>query len=383
MVGEQKQMTPRQRMLAAYRGELPDFTPVAPEFWYYVPARVLGLDMIRFEREVEHWEALLKTFTYYQTEGWGIIAPAVPTDSTSAEEWTDIGNGRFQSVVTTKNPLGEIRASSIFDPVEPSWIIEHPVKDLDRDWPVYVQSTLGNPEQADYSKIDRALDRVGESYLLEVYCGGFFLDYIAAGRQGGMEQTIFDLYEHEEFFADFQQQYIDYIRCLVRSIFKNSKAESVFIGACWSCCSLTGPNLWRKWEKPLLTAAAEAAHESGGLLHVHLHGEVMDVLDELHECGIDCICPFERPPGGDVTDLGAVRKALQGKTTMNGNVHTVETLIRGSAQDVYDEVEQIFRDWGPDRRRLILGTGDQVGLETPDENIAAMIEAGRKLGKNY
>ena len=28
-------------MLAAYRGELPDTVPVAPEFWYYLPARLL------------------------------------------------------------------------------------------------------------------------------------------------------------------------------------------------------------------------------------------------------------------------------------------------------------------------------------------------------
>ena len=30
-----------------------------------------------------------------------------------------------------------------------------------------------------------------------------------------------------------------------------------------------------------------------------------------------------------------------------------------------------------DYNRLIIGTGDQVGWETPDENIWAMIEAGR------
>ncbi len=45
-------MTPKQRMLAAYRGQLADMVPVAPEFWYYLPARLMGVDMIRFEREI-------------------------------------------------------------------------------------------------------------------------------------------------------------------------------------------------------------------------------------------------------------------------------------------------------------------------------------------
>jgi uroporphyrinogen-III decarboxylase len=105
------------------------------------------------------------------------------------------------------------------------------------------------------------------------------------------------------------------------------------------------------------------------------------VLADLAESGADCICPFERPPGGDIGDLTEVRDALADRVTMNGNVHTVETLIRGTPADVRREVEDIFESWRPDLRRLILGTGDQVGRETPDENIAAMIEAGRDLGR--
>ena len=45
------------------------------------------------------------------------------------------------------------------------------------------------------------------------------------------------------------------------------------------------------------------------------------------------------------------------------------------------EVEDILANWRPDLRRLILGTGDQVGRETPEENLAAMIETGRELGR--
>ena len=29
----------------------------------------------------------------------------------------------------------------------------------------------------------------------------------------------------------------------------------------------------------------------------------MGILQELADLGLDCICPFERPPGGDATDL--------------------------------------------------------------------------------
>jgi uroporphyrinogen-III decarboxylase len=93
---------------------------------------------------------------------------------------------------------------------------------------------------------------------------------------------------------------------------------------------------------------------------------------------LDCICPFERPPGGDITDLLEVRQVLADKTTFNGNVSTVETLIKGAPDDVRREVMEILEAF-TDSRRLIIGTGDQVGSETKDENIFAMIDTVRKF----
>ena len=90
-------LTPKQRMLAASRGELPDTVPVAPEFWYYLPARLLGVDMVRFEREIPLWEALLKTFRHYGTEGWGAVFTSIPApDVKSTERWTELADGRFE-----------------------------------------------------------------------------------------------------------------------------------------------------------------------------------------------------------------------------------------------------------------------------------------------
>ncbi len=65
---------------------------------------------------------------------------------------------------------------------------------------------------------------------------------------------------------------------------------------------------------------------------------------------------------------------------MNGNVHTVETLIRGNPEKVRGEVREIL-DAFRGNPRLILGTGDQVGRETPEENIIAMIEEGKLSGR--
>jgi uroporphyrinogen-III decarboxylase len=106
----------------------------------------------------------------------------------------------------------------------------------------------------------------------------------------------------------------------------------------------------------------------------------MKVLPDLISLGLDCICPFERPPGGDVTALKAVASAIDGRVTFNGNIHTVATLIRGTPADVRREVLEILEVFDGSHR-LIIGTGDQVGWETPDENIYSMIDTVRQYGK--
>jgi hypothetical protein len=375
-------MTPRQRMLAAYRGQVVDTVPVAPEFWYYYPAKLLGVDMVTFQREVPLWEALHKTFKHYGTEGWGAVFASVPAPDVSGEStWEDLGEGRFQSRSTLHTPCGTLTSCARYDIHEPSWGVEAPIKDFAADWPAYRAASLGSIPDADWSPVNRALQTVGEDYLLEFWLGVPFFDYIATPREGGLQQGIFDLMEHETFFEELHEVYTDYMVRLARAACAHTDAESFCIGCAWSCVSLIGPHLWRRWDKPVIRAVADEVHAAGKLLHIHYHGKCHDVLADLGECGADCVCPFERPPGGDITDLAEVRRLLADRVTVNGNVHTVETLIRGSVEDVRREVAEIFEQWGPDKRRLILGTGDQVGYETPDENVWAMIEAGRELGQ--
>ena len=375
-------LTARERMIAAYEGRPADTVPVAPEFWYYVPARLLGLSMIEFQQEIPHWQALLETFRHYQCEGWGIVAPTAPPDFGGARrsETRAIGSDQFEVRTTIEAEGRRLESRTVLDAHEPAWSTERPIKDFDADWPVYERMTLVPPQELDWRPVQEALDKVGEEYLLEVYVGCPFVDFAGGPREGGLEQVIFDLCDRETQMEALRDRYVENVVGKIREAFANTTARSIFVGSGWSSISLLSPAVWRRWERPVLEAAVRATHECGGIVHHHFHGRCMPVLGELADIGVDCICPFERPPGGDVTDLPLVRDTLGDQVTFNGNVHTVETLIRGAAQDVRDQVAEILDVFG-DSPRLIVGTGDQVGVETPDENIHAMIDAARSYGK--
>ncbi len=379
-------MTPKQRMLNAYRGVPNDRPAVAPEFWYYYPAKLLGVDMMTFSREVPFHLALKKTFEHFGCEGWGAAFAGPPNDRV---KWRHrdvrLDDRTLESHVELETPAGTLTSSTHMDRDEPGWTVERPLKDIRRDLAAWEIATFGGDFAAlDVAPLIRQRNEVGESYLLEVWVGVPFFDTWAGAREGGFEAGIYDFLDPEltPLLERLRARHEEYMVAMARALCERTPFESLCIGCSWSCNSLLGPDLWRRWDKPGIRAVAEEVHRHGRLLHIHVHGKCMETVADCAEIGADCICPFERPPGGDVAglaDLRTVARLLAGRSTMNGNVHTVETLIRGGPADVRREVEEILEAFRGNPR-VIVGTGDQVGRETPEENLRAMIEHARKVG---
>ncbi|MDD5704994.1 MAG: uroporphyrinogen decarboxylase family protein [Kiritimatiellae bacterium] len=377
-------MTPKQRMLNAYRGVANDRPAVAPELWYYYPAKLLGVDMIAFMREVPFHEALLKSFTHFDCEGWGVVFAGPPNDRVreSVRE-IRVDDDTLETRTTLRTPAGELTSAGRLSRDEPGWCTERPLKDLKRDLAAWeILAFGGEPEQTDMTAAIRAWKEVGDRYLLEFWLGVPFFDFWAGAREGGFETGIYDFLEPdlEPYLQRLRARYTERLVRLARTVCTLTPIESLCIGCSWSCNSLLGPELWRRWDMPVIRAVADEVHRHGRLLHIHFHGKCMETLRDFVDTGVDCVCPFERPPGGDVEGLEGLRRVhreLGERVTMNGNVHTVETLIRGTPEDVRREVVEIKTAFA-DSSRCIIGTGDQVGRETPEENLVAMVMEAKR-----
>lgn len=371
--------TPKQRMLNAYRGVFSDRCPVAPEFWCYYPAKVLGVDLVKMELEIPHWEAMKTAFTKYDVEGWAVATPERNHPDVSTKTAVEkIADDQYRQRTETTFKGKTFTSARILDKKEPAWQVEHPVKD-EADIGAYLDILLDPEADLDFAAANRQYEAVGEAYLLELVVGLPFFDFMADFF--GFEETIMYFASVEPAVLEgYRERFIESQRRIVRQACAETKFESFFIGCAYSHNSLLGPQMWRRWDKRGIKAVADEVHKHGRLLHIHLHGKCMETVPDLAEMEIDCVCPFERPPGGDVEGregLAKVRELLAGKVTMNGNVHTVETLILGTPDDVRAEVRQIKQVYAGDPR-LIIGTGDQVGGQTPEENLIAMFETAKE-----
>ena len=176
----------------------------------------------------------------------------------------------------------------------------------------------------DFSGSLAAHRAVGDSYLLEFWLGLPFFDLLS--EAAGFENAVGFLFDiPEEVLLSFREKYTAHLLNLVDLVCKHTPYESFVIGCSSSCNSLLGPDLWRKWDKPLIKAVVDEIHRQGRLIHIHFHGKSMETLNDFVDTGVDCICPFERPPGGDVSGLEGLKKVREGlaeTVTMNGNVHT-------------------------------------------------------------
>jgi MtaA/CmuA family methyltransferase len=112
----------------------------------------------------------------------------------------------------------------------------------------------------------------------------------------------------------------------------------------------------------------------GVRLQNHICGNATAIVPDMVETGavilgLDYKC-----------DLPAIKAATQGRATIVGTIDPSEIVARGTPDDVTDAAREELAILGPGGG-LILGAGCALPPDTPAENIHALVEAGRTLGR--
>jgi uroporphyrinogen decarboxylase len=91
-------------------------------------------------------------------------------------------------------------------------------------------------------------------------------------------------------------------------------------------------------------------------------------------------CGFHVFNFSPATDIEIVKKGMGQKVCLMGNVDPVGVLLRGTPKTVEGECKRCIEIGGPGGG-FILSLGGGPSMETPKENIEAMVRAAKKYGR--
>jgi uroporphyrinogen decarboxylase len=378
-------MTSKQRFLVAMRNGKPDRVPCAPDISNYIPCKHTGLPFweIYFDEVLPLWEAYVAVALRYGIDMWVAASAGIPL--TYAKQDFDVNvrcsydSARDAMLRTTeyKTPEGMLEHQEICYRNEPPMHVKRLLGDPEREWDAF-RYLIREPDGIDlvkFGKIRSACEQHGHAFGLTMGYPGF---HMWEGSVEGSISTLSYLASDNPAFLDRWFEMDLAVGTKALELYLAEKPDYVLFGGSGTL-TMSSPALVMKYAIPALKLWTSMARESGVATMLHSCGKsrlLVDLLVE-HTC-LDCINPLEMPPMGDVL-LPEVKAAHGKNIALMGNLHTVDTMLYGSSEDVYRAAEKAIQAAALDGG-FIMSTGDQCPLDTPDENLHAMVQAAKDFG---
>jgi uroporphyrinogen decarboxylase len=109
---------------------------------------------------------------------------------------------------------------------------------------------------------------------------------------------------------------------------------------------------------------------------MHSDGHIEPLVEDCVKAGISGLHPMERSAG---MDIAKIKKLYGDRVCLLGNVDNKELLTRGTPADVEEQVKECLRA-AAKGGGYCLASDHSIHDDIPNENVFAIIEAGRKYG---
>ena len=192
------------------------------------------------------------------------------------------------------------------------------------------------------------------------------------GALRGYEQTIVDLELDEE--PELVRETLDYCVRVHRRFaeaLREAGAHGTSMGG--AGVDLIGPRLHRAFCHPASREVIQAVGSDAFPYSLHICGDATLILDDMVATGAQFLELDYK------TDMHAAKGAMRGKATFIGNVNPV-TLWGDTAAAVDAAARQAIGILGPGGE-FVLGAGCALSLDTPDDNVHALVDAASRYGR--
>jgi len=134
------------------------------------------------------------------------------------------------------------------------------------------------------------------------------------------------------------------------------------------------PLLWRKYFKPCYKKMFELVHKADKHVFFHSDGNVLDIIPDLIEIGVDALNVQVSLIGIDV-----LSERFGGKICFLSDIDRQRLLPFGTPKEIERHVKHIIRKLGNFNGGLI--AWGEINVDVPLENAKAMLRAFNKFGR--
>ncbi len=143
---------------------------------------------------------------------------------------------------------------------------------------------------------------------------------------------------------------------------------------------LMSPAMYRRLLKPIHAEYIAFIRErTKARVFFHTDGDVFDLLDDLVEIGVDIVNPVQTS-AGRMSDLAGLKRRYGERVSFCGAIDTQRVLPMGTPAEVRAEVGRVIGQLAPGGGYLLAAV-HTIMDEVPPENILAMVDAARDLGR--
>jgi len=260
-------------------------------------------------------------------------------------------------------------------------------KDWDRTWSPEGQGVITSwddlerhrwptPDDVDYAPLHDAYACLPDGMKIVAHHGDIFT---TAWALMGFETFCFALAEDPDLVAAVYER----IGRVVLRAFE-VMATLPGIGAMWYSDDiayteglLVSPAHFRAELFPRMKAIGDMCRAKNIPFLYHTDGVLWEVMEDIIDCGVDCIQPIE-PKAMDIVE---VKRRYGDRLSVMGNIDLGYTLTRGTPEETAEEVRERLRTVGPGGG-YILGSSNTISNYVLYDNYRAMVETTLASG-NY
>ena len=332
-------MTPKERMLAALRREIPDRIPI---FEWFIDATVSQV-LCGSDDPIEVVERLDLDAVNIRAD----YGKKWRDDRTYIDEWG-----------IERRLTGDVLAAAT----------DYPIKNIAEQ----VNFTFPVPDAPGrFETLEKAIKKYGDHRGVVLNLRDGFSDM---RDLLGYENALMTMLTEKVHYADLLKRVVEFNVAMAEVAVKRYGIQ--FVATTDDVATGRGPiirpKVYAEMIFPHFKEVIQGYRSLGLIVIKHCDGDVRPYLDLWLEAGIDCLDPID--PGGGL-DMAEMKAQYGDRICLKGNIDCTGNLCDGTPEQVAEEVRICIEKGGPGG--LILSSSNTIHRGVKPENFQAMLDAAR------